>query len=90
MVHEFALGCVSKDTIDDYASIESFLFGDILLEAMGIKGGCTLFRKSEQYPDCYLIGWWLDDGCEHVELFSYEQIVVYLKRKTLKLTIGIS
>ena len=24
MVHEFALGCVSKDTIDDYASIESF------------------------------------------------------------------
>ena len=56
MVHEVALGCVSKDTIDDYASIESFLFGDILLEAMGIKGGCTLFRKSEQYPDCYLIG----------------------------------
>ena len=90
MTHVFVLDFMSKDLIDDYASIESIYFGDIILTAMGIKGGCTLFRKSKLYNNAYLFGWWNDDGTEHVELFSYEQIMAHLRHKTLKLTMDIT
>lgn len=90
MAHIIALDYMMKETIDDYASIESLVFGDFLLKAMGIYGGCTLFRKSKKYDDGYILGWWLDDGSECTQLFIYEQIMVHLKGKTLKLTMDIT
>ena len=88
MTMKVALDLIPKETIDDYADIECAVFGDILLQAMGINGGCTLFRRSK-HVDCYILAWVGDDGEVYDARFELNTIMRSLKGKSMTLTMDV-
>jgi hypothetical protein len=85
---KIALDLIPKETIDDYAMIECTAFGDILVQAMGINAGCSVFKRSNR-RDCYLIGYVLDNGEEYMERFEYNAIKKALEGKSASVTVEV-
>jgi hypothetical protein len=85
---KIALDCLPKETIDDYAGIESTVFGEILVQALGINGSCWLFKHSK-HAGRYILGWVTDDGEAHDELFDLDTIMGGLKGKSATLTMDV-
>ena len=89
MTTKVALGiAIDKETIDQYANIECVVFGDILLQAMGINGGCVGFRPSKIDGE-YLIAWVLDNGEQCGARFDIDTILHSLKGKIMHLTMDV-
>lgn len=79
-----ALEYTTEETICAYASIGSTFFGDIILEAMGINGGCTVFCKCKNGG--VNIGWMTRTGDEFMRTFSLKEIIESFSGKILDIT----
>ena len=88
MTMRVALDLIPKETIDDYAGIECTVFGDILVKALGINGGCTLFKRCK-HGDCYILAWIADDGEVYDARFDLDTIMRSLKDKHMTLTMDV-
>ena len=88
MTMQVALDLIPKETIDDYADIECTVFGDILVKALGINGGCTLFKHSK-HDDCYILAWTTDDGEIYDARFDLDTIMRSLKGKIMEMTMDV-
>ena len=86
MKMESYLEYVTKETIDNYANIHCIIFGDILIEALGINGDCVVFCKCKDHDDLYNLGWALENGQEYMHSYSLDEILRALKNKKLTLT----
>jgi hypothetical protein len=84
-----ALDLITEKTIEKYADIECVEFGDILLMAMGIDGGCTCFGKSKAYDDLYYIGWVRDNGEMYDAKFDMETMKRSLSNKSMAMSMDV-
>ncbi|MBS5080409.1 MAG: hypothetical protein KH031_09640 [Clostridiales bacterium] len=70
---------IYKETIDRYADIESDVFGNIILQAMGYNASCVMFCKCSKDDESYNISWVLANGEQYVKTFSIEEILKALQ-----------
>lgn len=76
---------IDKETIDQYAEIESDVFGDIVLQAMGYNASCAMFCKCSKDNKSYNISWVLENGEQYVKTFCIEEILRAFQGKVLNL-----
>lgn len=76
---------IDKETIDQYAEIESDVFGNIILQAMGYNASCAMFRKHSKDDESYNISWMLANGEQYVRTFCIDEIVRAFQGKVLNL-----
>ncbi len=68
------------------------IMGQMVVDALGINGGCEMFCKCRQFPDVYNVGWTTPSGETYAETIPYEKIInairklKYEKRKTYETT----
>lgn len=68
--------CIDSDMIRMHAGFyDNFVFGTIILNALGISGTCTTFCESKSYDDMYVLSWICDNGDEYIELYSEKEIL---------------
>lgn len=76
---------IDKETVDQYAEIESDVFGGIILQAMGYDASCAMFCKCSKDNASYNISWVLANGEQYVKTFCIEEILMAFQGKVLNL-----
>lgn len=84
-IMKMLMNYIDKETIDQYADIESDIFGDIILQAMGYNASCAMFCKCSKDDESYNISWVLANGEQYVKTFCTEEIIRAFQGKVLNL-----